>query len=75
MNNVLIVTSSALGSSSVSKRIADEYETLLRRAHPDAEIVRRDVGSEPIPHLTAETRCATSRAATPAPPTRRTCAG
>ena len=55
MNNVLIVTSSALGSSSVSKRIADEYETLLRRAHPDATIVRRDVGSEPIPHLTAET--------------------
>jgi len=55
MNNVLIVTSSALGSSSASTRIADEYEALLRRANPDAVVVRRDVGADPIPHLTAET--------------------
>ena len=55
MNNILIVTSSALGAQSASKRIADEYETLLRLVHPDAVVVRRDVGAEPIPHLTAET--------------------
>ena len=55
MQNILIVTSSALGQSSVSGRIADEYEALLRRVRPDAAVVRRDVGGEPIPHLTADT--------------------
>src|SRR5687768_3718553 len=55
MNNMLIVTSSAQGSASVSTRLAGEYEALLRRAHPGAEIVRRDIGAEPIPHLVAET--------------------
>jgi len=55
MNKILIVTSSALGSISASTRIADEYEALLRRANPDATVVRRDVGADPIPHLTAET--------------------
>lgn len=55
MNNVLIVTSSAQGPASVSNRLADEYEALLRLAHPGVEIVRRDVGADPVPHLTAET--------------------
>jgi FMN-dependent NADH-azoreductase len=55
MTNVLIVTSSALGASSVSARIADEYEALLRQTRPGAEIVRRDVGADTIPHLTFET--------------------
>jgi FMN-dependent NADH-azoreductase len=55
MNNVLIVTSSAQGQGSVSTRIADEYESLLRTSHPAVEIVRRDVGAEPIPHLTVAT--------------------
>lgn len=55
MQNVLIVTSSALGAASASTRIANDYEALLRRANPDLEIVRRDVGGEPIPHLTADT--------------------
>jgi FMN-dependent NADH-azoreductase len=55
MNNVLIITSSALSDRSVSNRLADEYEAELRAAHPGVEIVRRDVGAEPIPHLTAET--------------------
>ena len=55
MKNILIVTSSALGSNSASTRIADEYEIVLRRAHPEAVIVRRDVGGEPLPHLTAAT--------------------
>lgn len=55
MNNVLIVTSSAQGSQSVSTRIAEEYAQALNEAHPGVEIVRRDVGAHPIPHLTAET--------------------
>ena len=55
MQNILIVTSSALGPNSASTRIADEYAALLRRAHPEATIGRRDVGSDPIPHLTVDT--------------------
>ena len=63
MTNVLIVTSSALGASSVSSRIADEYEALLSDAHPGVEIVRRDVGADIVPHLTVETVAAIRAAA------------
>ncbi|WP_129793286.1 FMN-dependent NADH-azoreductase [Sphingosinicella sp. CPCC 101087] len=55
MKNVLIVTSSAQSERSVSNRLADDYEARLRAAHPGIKIVRRDVGADPIPHLTAET--------------------
>ena len=55
MTNVLIITSSALGTSSVSTRLAEEYEALLRTVHADLHVVRRDVGADPIPHLTLET--------------------
>ena len=55
MNNVLIVTSSAQGGASVSTRIAEDYARQLRDANPNVEIVRRDVGADPIPHLTGRT--------------------
>jgi FMN-dependent NADH-azoreductase len=55
MQNVLIVTSSALSDGSVSNRLADAFEAELRTARPDVRIVRRDVGAEPIPHLTSAT--------------------
>jgi FMN-dependent NADH-azoreductase len=55
MKNVLIVTSSAQGEQSVSNRLAAAFESELRAADPEVQVVRRDVGAEPIPHLTAET--------------------
>ena len=55
MNNVLIVTSSAQADRSVSSRIADAFDRQLRAANPGVRIVRRDVGANPLPHLTAET--------------------
>ena len=55
MKNVLIVTSSIQAEASVSNRLAREYEAQLRAAHPGIEIVRRDVGARPIPHLTSAT--------------------
>ena len=55
MKNVLIVTSSIQGDASVSNRLAADYEARLRAAHPGIRIVRRDVGAEPIPHLTPAT--------------------
>lgn len=55
MKNALIVTSSAQAEASVSSRLAGAFETRLRTLHPGIAIVRRDVGAEPVPHLTAET--------------------
>jgi FMN-dependent NADH-azoreductase len=50
--NVLIVSSSANGDRSVSNGLVSRF---LEGADPNARIVRRDVGAEPLPHLTAET--------------------
>ena len=55
MKTALIVTSSAQAGASVSSRLAGEFESRLRREHPGISIVRRDVGADPIPHLTAAT--------------------
>jgi FMN-dependent NADH-azoreductase len=55
MKTALIVTSSAQAGASVSGRLAGEFESRLRREHPGIEIARRDVGADPIPHLTAAT--------------------
>ena len=55
MKTALIVTSSAQAGASVSSRLAGEFESRLRREHPGIAIVRRDVGADPIPHLTAST--------------------
>ena len=55
MTNILIIDSAATGDASVSRRLTGELAGTLRRRHPGATIVRRDVGSDPIPHLVAET--------------------
>ena len=54
MTNVLIIDSAATGDASVSRRLGRELEAVLRERGP-VRIVRRDVGSAPVPHLTAET--------------------
>lgn len=54
MTNVLIVDSAATGDESVSRRLTRELESILRGRGP-VRVVHRDVGSNPIPHLTAET--------------------
>jgi FMN-dependent NADH-azoreductase len=55
MNKILIVTSSANGAASVSSRLAESHAAQLAAAHPGVTIVRRDVGAEPVPHLTSAT--------------------
>ncbi len=54
MTNVLIIDSAATGDASVSRRLTGELEAILRGRGP-VRIVHRDVGSNPVPHLTAET--------------------
>jgi FMN-dependent NADH-azoreductase len=57
MTNVLIIDSAATGDSSVSRRLTRELEAILRGRGP-VRIVHRDVGTDPVPHLTAETTSA-----------------
>ena len=49
MKKVLIVPSSAQGGQSVSNRLAAELVAGLTGRHPQIEIVRRDVGVDPLP--------------------------
>ena len=53
--NILIVTSSAQGEASVSSKLALSFAQQAQSAHPGAHITLRDVGRNPIPHLTEET--------------------
>ena len=53
--NVLVVSSSANGDSSVSGGLAGRFVDALRAADPAAHVVLRDVGANPLPHLTAAT--------------------
>jgi len=53
--NILIVSSSANGERSVSDQLAARYAAAVQAANPAAQIVRRNVGAEPLPHLTAAT--------------------
>lgn len=55
MTNILILDSAATGSESVSRRLTDAAAETIRRRDPAARIVRRDIGAEPVPHLTEET--------------------
>lgn len=54
MSNILVLTSSALAEASASNEIVRDAVSALRAADPAAQIVTRDVGSRPIPHLTLD---------------------
>jgi FMN-dependent NADH-azoreductase len=58
MANILILDSSASGTASVSRKLTDGLAATIRRRHPGARIVRRDIGADPIPHLDGETTSA-----------------
>jgi len=51
MTKVLIIDSAATGDASVSRKLTAEFAERLRQRDPSAQIVRRDVGAAPIPHL------------------------
>ena len=55
MKTALIVTSSANGDASVSNGLATTLADRLRASDPGLHIVLRDVGANPVPHLTADT--------------------
>lgn len=55
MTKVLILDSAATGEASVSRRLTRELATALKARNPSVQIVNRDIGADPIPHLVEET--------------------
>jgi FMN-dependent NADH-azoreductase len=55
MTKVLVLDSAATGEQSVSRKLIDGLVAELTARAGGAEIVRRDIGGEPIPHLGPDT--------------------
>jgi FMN-dependent NADH-azoreductase len=55
MKSVLVINSSAAREGSVSRTLVEEAVARLQEANPFAEILRRDLGTTPVPHLTVQT--------------------
>lgn len=58
MSTILVLTSSALGTASVSNQLVQDTIGRLRLQDPDLRIITRDLGGNPIPHLTVESATA-----------------
>jgi FMN-dependent NADH-azoreductase len=55
MKSLLVINSSAAREGSVSRHLVEEAVSRLRDANPFATIVHRDLGANPVPHLTVDT--------------------
>ncbi len=53
MMTILVLNSSVSGDQSVSRVLIDEAVRNLSNANPGATVIQRDLGTNPIPHLTA----------------------
>ena len=58
MSSVLVVTSSALGAASVSTQLVQDTVARLTAKTPAVQVVTRDLGSQPVPHLTLDSATA-----------------
>lgn len=55
VDQILAINSSTSGEASVSRALVEATVQSLLAANPDAVVTRRDLGGEPIPHLTPKT--------------------
>lgn len=53
MATILVLNSSVLGAASASRILVEEAVQRLANATPGARIIQRDLGTQPVPHLTA----------------------
>jgi FMN-dependent NADH-azoreductase len=65
MATVLVLNSSATGEASVSRLLVQEAVERLTDEDPDLRVVTRDLGANPVPHLTLDSATAL-RGGTPA---------
>ena len=54
MKTLLQLNTSMFANGGQSTQLAERFVAGLRRANPGAKVVVRDIGREPVPHLTAE---------------------
>jgi FMN-dependent NADH-azoreductase len=55
MNSLLVINSSAAREGSVSRELVEFTVDRLVQSAPDATVVRRDLGANPVPHLAVDT--------------------
>lgn len=55
MSNLLVLNSSLSGAVSVSDLLVEAAVQQFRAQHPHLQVVRRDLATQPIPHLTPDT--------------------
>ena len=55
MKSLLVINSSAAREGSVSRTLVEEAVARFLEVNPFAEVVRRDLGTSPVPHLMVET--------------------
>ncbi len=55
MTTLLRLDASAQTEGSRSRQLADHYETRWRQLHPEGTVIRRDLVTDPVPHLAPET--------------------
>jgi FMN-dependent NADH-azoreductase len=67
MAHLLHIDSSITGERSVSRKLTARTRDVWRAAHPEGTVTYRDLGSNPLPHLDADTGLARM-----VPPERRT---
>jgi len=58
MSTALVITSSALGEASVSSQLVEEAVARLRSHDPALRVIARDLGRDPVPHLTMDSATA-----------------
>jgi FMN-dependent NADH-azoreductase len=55
MNNLLVINSSAAREGSVSRELVEFTVDRMLQDSPQARVVRRDLGANPVPHLSVDT--------------------
>ena len=54
MKNLLQINASIFAENGQSTRLANEFVANWQNRHPDGRVVSRDLGNDPVPHLTAQ---------------------
>lgn len=54
MSTLLVLSSSALGAASVSKQLIQDTVARFRAQDPALKLIERDLGADPVPHLTTD---------------------
>jgi FMN-dependent NADH-azoreductase len=54
MTTLLQINSSLFANGGQSSQLADQFVSAWRNSHKNAQVIRRDVAADPLPHLMAE---------------------